>query len=49
MLYESQEAVIKLSNDYSSFMSEAKYKVKHGEGLKILTPNQMIQRKPWHR
>ena len=25
---------------------EAKYKVKHGEGLKILTPEQMLQKLP---
>ena len=44
MLYESQEAAIKLFNDYSPIMSEAKYKTKHGEGIKILTPKQMLQR-----
>ena len=27
-------------------LSEAKYKVKYGEGLKILTPKQMLQRLP---
>ena len=43
MLYKSQEAVIKLFNDYSSIVSEAKYKSIHGEGLKILTPKQMLQ------
>ena len=46
MLYELQEAVIKLFNDYSSMASEAKCKTKHGEGLKILTPKQMFQRFP---
>ena len=45
-LYKSQEAVIKLSNYYSSIVSEAKYKSIHGEGLKILTPKQMLQRLP---
>ena len=44
MLYESREAVIKLFNYYSSSVSEAKYKLIHGEGLKKLTPKQMIQR-----
>ena len=34
-LYESREAVIKFFNDFSSFVSEAKYKAKHGEGMKI--------------
>ena len=33
-------------NDYSSIISEAKYRTKHGEGLKILTPKQMLQRLP---
>ena len=27
-------------------LSEAKYKAKHGKGLKILTPEQMLQRLP---
>ena len=31
-------------NDYSLTMSEVKYKTKHGEGLKILTPKQILQR-----
>ena len=44
--YESPEAVIYLFNDYSSIVSEAKYKSIHGEGLKILTPKQMLQRLP---
>ena len=46
MLYKSREAVIKLFNNYSSIMSEAKYKTKIGEGLKILTPKQMLRRLP---
>ena len=37
LLYKSREAVIKLFNDYSSIVCEAKHKGKHGEGLKILT------------
>ena len=37
LLSESREAVIKLFNDYSSIVSEAKYKSIHGEGLKILS------------
>ena len=41
-LYESQEKVIRLFNDYSRIVTEAKYRTKHGEGLKILTPKQMI-------
>ena len=41
-LYESQEKVIRLFNDYSRIVTEAKYRTKNGEGLKILTPKQMI-------
>ena len=33
-------------DDYSRIVSEAKYKSKYGEGLKILTPEQMLQRLP---
>ena len=33
-------------DDYSRTVSEAKYKSKYGEGLKILTPEQMLQRLP---
>ena len=42
-LYESREKVIKLFDDYSRVVSEAKYKTKYGEGLKILTHKQMLQ------
>ena len=38
--------VIKLSNNCSSVISDAKYKSIRGEGLKILTPKQMFQRLP---
>ena len=31
-------------NYYSKTVSEAKYKTKYGEGLKILTSKQMLQR-----
>ena len=44
ILYEYREKVIKLFNDCSKIVSEAKYKTKYGEGLKILTPKQMLQR-----
>ena len=43
-LYKSREKVIKLYTDYAKITSEAKYKTKHGTGLKILTPKQMLQR-----
>ena len=46
MLCKSREAVIKLFNDYSLIISEAKYKSIHGEGLEILTPKQILQRLP---
>ena len=36
MNYEKK--VIKLFDDYSTIVSEAKYKTKYGEGLEILTP-----------
>ena len=37
---------INLNRDYSILQSESKYKAKHGKGLKILTPKQMLQRVP---
>ena len=46
MFYEAQEKVFKLFNDYSTIVSMAKYKVTHGEDLKISTPKQMFQRFP---
>ena len=45
-LYKSWEKVIKLFNDYSKNVFEAKYKTKYGEGLKRLTPKQEVQRLP---
>ena len=54
MLWETQEAVIKFFNNYSTIASEAKYKTIHGKGrpsdstlhLKILIPKQMLKRLP---
>ena len=46
LLYESRESAIKLFNDDSLIISEAKYKTKYGEGLKMSTPKQMVQRLP---
>ena len=50
MLYKARNEAIKFYDDYSSVMSEAKYKAKQNEtkvtGLKILTPKQMLQRLP---
>ena len=45
-LYESRKKVIELCNDYANFMSEAKWKTKYGEGFKILTSKQILQRLP---
>ena len=45
-LYKSWEKVIKLFNDYSKNVFEAKYKIKYEEGLKTLTPKQGVQRLP---
>ena len=44
--YNSKEKIIKLYNDYAKIMSEAVYRAKQGNGLKILTPKQMLQRLP---
>ena len=41
--YKSREKVIKLFNDYSKIVSEAKYKIKYGEGLKIITPKKFLK------
>ena len=46
LLYKSRQVVIKLFNEYSSIASEAKYKLKYGESLKILTSKQMLRRLP---
>ena len=35
-----------MRKSYQVIVSEAKYKTKYGEGLKILTPKQMLQRLP---
>ena len=44
MFYRSRNEAIKLYDDYSSVMSEAKYKATKGTWLIILTPKQMLQR-----
>ena len=43
-LYNRREKVIKFYNDHTRIVSEVKYKSIHGEGLKILTTKQMLQR-----
>ena len=45
--YNSREEVINLFRDYIEMISDASYKANQdGEGLKILTPKQMLQRLP---
>ena len=44
LFYKSQEDVTRLFNDYSSIVSEAIPEEKYGQGLKILTTQQMLQR-----
>ena len=46
MLFTSRNNVIKLYDDYSSLVTKARYKVKHGKVSKILTPKRMLQRLP---
>ena len=46
MFYKSKEKVIILFDDYTTIASKAKYEAKYGEGLKILTPKQILQRLP---
>ena len=46
MIYEPQEKDIELFGGYSTIVSEAKYKVIHGQGIKISNIRQMLQRLP---
>ena len=46
ILYKARNEAIKFYDGYSLIMSEAKTKAVKGEGLKILTPKQMLQRLP---
>ena len=46
MLYKARNEVIKIFDDYSSMVSEAKNKAPKGTGLKILTPKKLLQRLP---
>ena len=45
-LYKARNEAIKFYDDYSLIMSEAKIKAAKGTGLKILMPEQMLQRLP---
>ena len=42
--HKTKKKVIKLFDDYTTILSKVKYEAKHGKGLKILTPKQMLQR-----
>ena len=46
MLYKARNEAIRFYDDYSSMMSEGKYRATKRTGLKILTPKQMFQRLP---
>ena len=46
IFYRSRNEAVKFYDDYSSMMSEAKYKATKGTGLKIFSPKQMLQRLP---
>ena len=46
MFYKARNEAIKFYDDYSSVMSEAKYRATKGTVLKALTPKQMLQRLP---
>ena len=43
MLYKARNLVIKFFDDYSSKISETKYKTIHGEGIKILILNKCFK------
>ena len=43
MLYKLLNEAIKIYDDYSSMVSEAKNKATKATGLEILTPKQMLQ------
>ena len=46
MIYKSRETVIKIFDDCSSIVSEAKHEASKRTGLKILTPKRVFQRLP---
>ena len=43
--FKSKKAV-QFFDDYSSLISEVKYRTCHGEGIKASTPKQVVQRLP---
>ena len=46
MLQKARNEAIKFYDDYSSIMSETKYRATKGTGIQILTPKEMLQRLP---
>ena len=44
MLYKARSETLKFYDDYSLVMAEGKTKATKGTGLKLLTPEQMLQR-----
>ena len=46
MLYKERNEAINFYDDYSSMMSDARYRATKGTGPKILTHKQMLQRLP---
>ena len=46
MLFNGRSDIIKFMEDYSSVILETKRKAIKGEGLKVLTPKQTLQRLP---
>ena len=44
--YKSREKFIKFYIDYFKMVHKAAYDSKHGKGLKILTPKQLLERLP---
>ena len=44
--YKARNEAINFYDDYSSMMSDAKYRATKGTGIKILTPKQMLQGLP---
>ena len=42
IFFDLREKIINFFGDYSILISEAKYKAKYGEGMKGLSPKQML-------
>ena len=46
MFHKARNSVIDFFDDYTSMISVAKYKAIHGEGIKMLTLKERLQRLP---